>query len=165
MIGFIFAEGDRFNKGVERNGWGSLILGILTSLLLVFLVIGKGYFAAWEKNPQFSFGYLGYQALRSINTWSWIVFFLFGGLESLNFRSSILDYCREAVLPFYILHQTVILAVGSWVIHWDLGVGFKYLIICGISFLLIMAIYEGVVKRTMPLWFLFRLKPRRISVL
>jgi hypothetical protein len=132
---------------------------------LVYLVIGKGYFAAWEKNPQFGLGYLGYQALRSINTWSWIVFFLFWGLKSLNFRSSILDYCQEAELPFYLLHQAVILAVGFWVIHWDLGVGVKYLIICGISFLLIMAIYEGVVKRIVPLRFLFGLKLRKISVL
>lgn len=165
LIGFIFAGDPRFNEGVERNGWGTLILGIFTSFLLVYLVIGKGYIAVWEKNPQFGLGYLGYQALRSINTWSWIVFFLFLGLKSLNFRSSISDYCREAVLPFYILHQTVILAVGFWVIQWDLGVGVKYLIICGISFLLIMAIYEGVVKRTMPLRFLFGLKFRNISVL
>jgi len=85
-------------------------------------------------------------------------------LKSLNSRSSILDYCREAVLPFYILHQTVILAVGFWVIHWDLGVGVKYLIICGISFLLVMAIYEGVVKRAMPLRFLFGLKLKKISI-
>jgi len=164
LIGFIFAGDPGFNGGIERNGWGSLILGIFTSFLLVYLVIGKGYFAVWEKNPQFGLGYLGYQALRSINTWAWIVFFLFLGLKSLNSRSSILDYCREAVLPFYILHQTVILAVGFWVIHWDLGVGVKYLIICGISFLLIMAIYEGVVKRAMPLRFLFGLKLKKISI-
>jgi glucan biosynthesis protein C len=160
LIGYIFAADDRFNQAIERNGRMSLTMGISFSMLLGFLLFELGYFGSWEKQPRYDPGYLAYQALRSLTTWCWITFWLFCGSKCFNFRNSISGYCQEAVLPFYILHQTIILAVGFWVIRWDLSILVKYTVICAISLLLIMAVYEGAVKRLMSLRFLFGLQER-----
>ena len=46
-------------------------------------------------------------------------------------RSSekIRDYATEAVLPFYIIHQTMIVVLGFYVVKWQAGVMVKYLIV------------------------------------
>jgi hypothetical protein len=84
----------------------------------------------------------------------------------LNFDHKVLAYANEAVMPFYLLHQTVILIVGWTIIPLDIPVLLKYLLISTGSFVLIIAIYEIFVKRINPIRFLFgmRLKGRRIFV-
>jgi hypothetical protein len=72
-----------------------------------------------------------------------------------------LAYCSEAVLPFYILHQTVILCVGWYVIPWDIGMLPKYLIIAAASFALIMCLYEVLVRRFGVARFLFGMRPKK----
>ena len=68
----------------------------------------------------------------------------FGGC---NFKNKFLAYAREAVLPFYILHQTVIITVGFYVIRWKLSPAVKYLITVPVSFILIIALYDLLIRR------------------
>jgi hypothetical protein len=65
------------------------------------------------------------------------------------------------VLPFYILHQTIILLVGWYVIPLNLSILLKYLIISPISFLLILALYELLIKRVNAIRFLFGMRPKK----
>ena len=65
------------------------------------------------------------------------------------------------MLPFYLLHQTVILCVGWFVIRWQLGILLKFLIVVGISFPLILVLYELSVRRLDPVRFLFGMRPKR----
>jgi peptidoglycan/LPS O-acetylase OafA/YrhL len=64
------------------------------------------------------------------------------------------------VLPFYILHQPVILVIAFWVVQLQLPVIAKYIIIVVLSFVIIIGLYE-VVKRVSVLRFLFGMKLRR----
>ena len=80
------------------------------------------------------------------------------GAWYLNFSNKALSYCSEAVLPFYILHQTIILLIGSFIVQWGLGIMLKYLIISTSSLVVIMAIYELFIKRLNALRFLFGMK-------
>jgi hypothetical protein len=63
------------------------------------------------------------------------------------------------VLPFYIFHQTVLLAVGFFVVQWALPAPLKWLIIASVSFAAILALYEFLVRRWNILRFLFGMKP------
>ncbi len=72
-----------------------------------------------------------------------------------------LAYGNEAVLPFYIFHQTVILCVGWFVIRWNIGIGPKYLIIALVSFALIMALYDLLVRRFNVMRFFFGMRPKK----
>jgi len=90
---------------------------------------------------------------------SWMIFVLSLGAKHLNFKTKVLAYGNEAVLPFYILHQTIILCVGWFVIPWNIGVLPKFLIIAVPSFAMIMLVYELLVRRFNLVRFLFGMRP------
>ena len=85
------------------------------------------------------------------------------GRRFLNFNNRFLAYANEAVLPFYILHQTVIFIVGFFVIQWSSGIATKYLMITIVSFAVIMAIYEILIKRVSIVRSLFGMKVKNES--
>jgi len=103
----------------------------------------------------------------SIGNFCWVMFILSMAARYLNFSNKVLAYGNEAVLPFYILHQTVILLVGWFVIRWNISILPKYLIIIVISFPLIMVLYELFVRRFNVVRFLFgmRLKKKQPTTL
>ena len=63
------------------------------------------------------------------------------------------------MLPFYALHQSVILALGYFVIRSQLPDGLKYAIIVAGSFSIIAALYEGIVRRFTIARILFGMRP------
>jgi hypothetical protein len=69
-----------------------------------------------------------------------------------------LKYANQAVLPFYILHQTVIVGIGFVIRDWQWAVLPKYLFLATTSFTLIMVMYEYIVKRVTVLRVLFGMK-------
>jgi len=100
------------------------------------------------------------QALRGLLSWCWIIGILGLGRRFLNFNSKFLAYANEAVLPFYILHHSVIYIVGYYVIQWNVNVGGKFIVIAVTSFIIIMAIYELLIRRINLLRFLFGMKTK-----
>jgi peptidoglycan/LPS O-acetylase OafA/YrhL len=70
----------------------------------------------------------------------------------------ILSYANEAVLPFYILHHPVLVSVGYFVVRWAVPAVVKFAIIDALSFAIIMALYEFVVRRFNVIRFLFGMK-------
>jgi peptidoglycan/LPS O-acetylase OafA/YrhL len=63
-------------------------------------------------------------------------------------------------MPFYLLHQPVIIVVSYFVIQWDAGIPVKLLVI-GISSLLItLGLVELLIRRINPVRTLFGMKPR-----
>jgi hypothetical protein len=63
------------------------------------------------------------QALRGLLAWCWILGLLGLGRRFLNVNNTFLSYVNQAVLPFYILHHTVIYIIGYFVIvewkYWE----------------------------------------------
>jgi hypothetical protein len=97
----------------------------------------------------------------SIGNYCWVMFILSLAAKYLNFNYKVLTYGNEAVLPFYIFHQTIILCVGWFVIRWNIGIGSKYLIIAFVSFALIMALYDLLVRRFNVMRFFFGMRPKK----
>ena len=93
--------------------------------------------------------------LRGFCAWSWVLTLLGMGSRLLNSNNRILGYANEAVLPFYILHQPIILVIGFFVVQWNLGIAVKYLIIAPTSFIAILAVYDVLVRRVNVMRFLF----------
>jgi len=98
------------------------------------------------------------QAFRGLIVWCWIIGLLGLGHRFLDFNSRFLGYANEAVLPFYILHHTVIYIIGFYVIQRSSDIGSNFLIISIASFAIIMAIYELLIRRMNSLRFLFGMK-------
>ena len=69
-------------------------------------------------------------------------------------------YAAIAFLPFYILHQTVIIVIGFSVVQWHIAGLLKYLVICLSSLALSLLIYEIVIRWTRPTRWMFGMKAR-----
>ena len=100
------------------------------------------------------------QALRGLLGWCWIIGLLGLGHRFLNFNNKFLSYSNEGVLPFYIMHHSVIYIIGYYIIQWSGNIGSKFLIISITSFAIIMVIYEILIRRFSLLRFLFGMKTK-----
>jgi hypothetical protein len=155
VAGFLVFSDERTQAGVQRLRWLSLALAAAstaTYLVLSFQPAGLTF-----GTPLWAFA-LG---LRGLGSWSWILAALGFGRKHLNLSTPFVTYANEAVLPFYIFHQTVLLCVGYFVVQWAIPDLLKWVIILPASFAIIMVLYEFLVRRFNVMRFLFGMKPLR----
>lgn len=157
LYGYLIVRDRRIEQAIDRHLlWALAIAGLTTPLLLELarhLLTGN-----WK-----IYGSLGYTlitALKSFNCWCWIVIFLSLGRRFLNFNHLALQYMSEASLPFYILHQPIVLVIGFWIADWKVGVLMKFTILSSIAFIAIALLYELLVRRIDLLRIFFGLKPK-----
>ena len=152
IYGFIIVSNDRLQESIRRLRWVSLVTAALCWLALFSIWSKLGYMAHRTGRYPELFGILG------ISSWLWILAFLGFGFKHLTRSKPILSYANEAVLPFHILHQTVLLSVGYFVIQWKIPDLLKWAVIFAVSFPLIMALYEFGIRRFNVMRFLFGMK-------
>lgn len=155
-FGYLFCTNKRFWDAIERHAFSALALAAVTMAALAYLELSKSMPAIGYSAERF--GALG---LWTLCGWCWIITFLGMARKFLYFSNRFLSYANEAVLPFYVLHHMVIIGVGFYVIQWDIPVLAKYLLIIAMSFVIIMLLYEFVVKRTNVTRFLFGMRTKR----
>ena len=148
LIGYLLATDERYRPTIEKVRFISLILGLLTVVIAYILLAEMGLPGT---NPV-------YLLVRVTIAWCWLLTFIGFAAHHLNFSNSFLKYANQAVLPFYILHQTVIVVLGYLIKDWQWVVFLKYLFLVGTSFVIIMLLYEFGVKRVKVLRFLFGMK-------
>ncbi len=77
-----------------------------------------------------------------------------------TFWSRLAAYGREAQLPYYVLHQTPIIAIGYYVVGWNWPAVAKFWIIYLGSLAITLLVYELLVRRIGIMRVLFGMKPR-----
>lgn len=160
IYGYIFFMDHRFQETMVKYRNIALVIGSLGFLIVaVGLYVGGESFARMAMAPDYSLLSVGYQLLCSINTWTWLIFILGTGKKYMDKTSKMLNYANEAVLPFYILHQTVILIIGFYVVRWNIPMIAKFGVIAVTSFMAIMTLYEPI-KRFPPTRFLFGMRKK-----
>ena len=68
-------------------------------------------------------------------------------------------YLAAAVLPLYVLHQPIVVAVAYGVVGWHAPIAVKYVVIVAASLALTVAAYDLLVRRTRVTRFLFGMRP------
>jgi len=154
ILGYLLAAGPGLTDAMERHRHLGLITGAVTFILGYFLYQAT---ESWTWLPR----ELMMSCLRGILCWSWLIAICGYAGRHLRFSNAFLKYANEAVLPFYILHQTIILTIGYYVLRLDTHLWIEYLIIALGSLVVIMALYEGLIRRINLLRFLFGMKMRR----
>ncbi len=150
---------NRFTDSFKRCGWVCLALGTASmggEGVFIF-ILGYNYPGC----ESLSLMFVVFQIIMSIANWSWVVFILSLGVRHLNFNNKVVIYGNDAVLIFYILHQTIILIVGWFVTTWDIGILLNYLIIIVFSFPLIIALYELLIRRINIVRFFFGMRLKK----
>jgi len=96
--------------------------------------------------------------LKVVNLWSWILV-LFGlAAKYLNKPSRVIAYSNKAVYPFYILHQTITVVLGYYLMNLDWGFWSKFSLLIVGTFGISWLLYELIIRRIALLRPLFGLK-------
>ncbi len=148
IYGYLIATDLKFKRTIESHRMIALLMGAI--------VFAAGYFLVESGVSSSREHYFAF--LRTFNSWFWLVAILGFGSRYLSFNNRVLKYTNEAVLPFYILHQTVIVTIGFYIAYWDASVAVKYLIISISSFAVIASLYDLVIRRVNWLRFLFGMR-------
>jgi peptidoglycan/LPS O-acetylase OafA/YrhL len=149
ILGYTVAANEMFQLQIKRQRFIALVLAVSTTSGGYFLVT-SGYS---DRSVCFAL-------LRAFNSWFWLTAILGFGFTHFNFTNGLLKFANEAVLPFYILHQTVIVVFGFYMAGWALPVLLKYFILSVTSFSVIILIYGFGIRRFAAVRFLFGMKPR-----
>ena len=168
LYGFLIALNVRFETALRRGRRLALVAAIPATVGLIF----------WAGAIDASGGELmngsqvGWSALQALTGWLWIVAILgyasaivhersrrsSGKAPSRSHWTGFMRYANEAVLPFYVLHLTVIVCVAWFVVRWEASIGVKYFAVVAVSFAGTLALYE-LVRRSRITRFLFGMKP------
>lgn len=142
---------DTFWESMTRNRHIFLIGGIIGFPLLMWLWYGIGAFPVKDE----------IQALVKVfNMWSWILAIIGYAAAYLNKPSKKLAYANEAVYPFYILHQTIIIFLGYYLKDIDMGFFPKFSLMVIGTFGITWIIYEFGIRRYSLIRPLFGMKPK-----
>ena len=157
IAGFLMISNDRLQARIREMRWLSLGAGIVMTPAYLFLEFQTLY---PELHP---LGGALKDLLNCLVSWSWLLVVFGFGMQHLKVNTPFLKYANEAVLPFYIIHQTVIVTLGYSIVSWPIPDWLKFFIILLSSFGLTAILYEFLVRRNNILRFLFGMKvlPRR----
>ena len=153
LSGFLIVSHEGLQKNIQRFRWLSLalVVSLLVILFGLYMVYGEPSFGSLLYAPFFT--------LWGLWSWSWVLAILGFGMKHLNFNKPFLSHANEAVLPFYILHQPVLLVIGYLVVQWAIPDLAKWMIIFVSSFVIIIVLYELTVRRFNMTRVLFGMKP------
>jgi len=177
--GYLAVADPRIGEAFQRQWRPALVFA-----LLLFGAGGSLYAAgAAHGDPFTDFDplSLAFRLVKSIDGWLWVVAILglarsrFANRSRSSASSASVDradratlvrrlgaYANEAVLPFYVLHETVIVGIAYWILTWRIGAGAQYLLIVLSSLAATLLLYEVGVRRTRVTRLLFGLKPSRV---
>lgn len=142
---------DSFWDAVTKNRMKFLISGIIGFPLLMCL---------WYVIGDFPFKSEVQALVKVFNAWSWILTLIGYAAIYLNKPSKIVAYGNEAVYPFYILHQTIIIALGYYLKSVDIGFFPKFSIMIIGTFAITWVIYEFGIRRYSIIRPFFGMKPK-----
>ena len=154
VYGYLIFADNAIQQAIIRQRRISLVLALTSTLLAPIVVDAVG------QPPPFSpFAML--MVLASLLIWSTILAILGYGMRYLTASNRLISYANEAVLPFYILHQPVILPLGYFIIPLQLPILAKYLIITPLALGISLGLYEFGIRRLIVLRRVFGLKPHK----
>jgi glucans biosynthesis protein C len=152
IYGFVIFSNARLQEHIRKMRVVYLAGALAVSVVIFWLY---GYLLPPKGTP--SVLYFG--LLYMVGSWCWILTFIGFSLKTLNTKGAFLQYANEAVLPFYIMHQTVLLLFGYLILPRQIPSPVKWFLIAVSSFAVVLGLYEFAVRRFNVLRILFGMKP------
>ncbi|MEM9953346.1 MAG: acyltransferase [Chloroflexota bacterium] len=157
--GFMFFTDERFLKAIRRDWWIGVLVGIIG---VVTIGVGSttGFIGetAWEPVNGYTQGSITLNLAMPVAALSWGLAVFALAQARFNFDHAFIRYGQRAIVPFYVLHQPIILVALLYIVEWDAGLSTKIWTTILLSFVLTMLIYEIVIRRLAPLQRAFGMK-------
>jgi peptidoglycan/LPS O-acetylase OafA/YrhL len=158
VAGYLLMSEGRLLEAVRRDL--ALALGLALLVDLVMLVIGVPRFLdTWQQAPSYSWPYVWSYLLVGVQAWAWVHVVLGLGMRARSFRRPLPRSVGAAAMPFFLVHQPVILAVAFFVVRWGSGLFPKWVVIAVASFVL-SAVLATALARLPLVSTMFGVKPR-----
>jgi peptidoglycan/LPS O-acetylase OafA/YrhL len=174
LYGFLIASDPRLEAALRRARWPALAAGCAAAGALVAwagALSGSGPGLGAGVPP-------GWSALQGLAGWAWIVAIMgFAGSITARRRhpqasadsrpaaapeprwQRAARYGNQAALPFYLLHEPVIVAAAWFIVRWHAPALPQYAALVIVSFAATLALYELAVRRFRPARLLLGMKP------
>ncbi|MEH1130541.1 acyltransferase family protein [Micromonospora sp. CPCC 206061] len=168
LFGFVLAADGRFRDAMRRDAVIAAVVGVavFAAGMPLFLAVDEPF---TEVTPLA----MAARALFGVAGWCWVTGILglldrrrrrpapacTGPARPPSRKARAYAYLGTAVLPLYILHQPIVVAVAYHVVRWDASIPVKYLAIVAASLALTVAAYDLLVRRTPVTRFLFGMRP------
>jgi hypothetical protein len=153
ISGFIIVSSKRLQGHIMNQRWISLLLGVGLSSAYLYQLFSPSRLVFVAGITDWM-----YTLLSFFSAWSWLFAILGFSMRFLTFDRPLLRSANEGVLPFYILHQTVLLCIGYFVMTWEIHDVAKWVIVFITSFIVIMALYALFIRKFEIFRFLFGMK-------
>lgn len=156
FFGFYLADLASFWDTCEKYRKYFLIVSVTCAVVLFW----RYYWSVKLPKQQDASLYL-YGLLDGLHIWAIILTVVGYARHYLNFSNKWLSYLTSAVYPFYILHQTVIVGIGYYIVQWNSPIIFKLVALIVGCFLTIFSFYHFIIRPFILTRILFGLKPKQ----
>lgn len=136
LIGFLVAKSPAFWRAVDKSVRSALVLAAATGGLLLAARLN------WDAVRQDDALRSAFQVLRVFYAWAAIVLMLGLAQRWLDRPGKALTYLTQAIFPYYILHQTLIVAIGYALLTSGLPVWAEAAIVAGGTLAGCIMLYE-----------------------
>lgn len=130
---------------------------ILVPFYGLYLHFQKIIFFPWDQKTIET----AFDVTAIFGSWFWVITIIAYGQHFLNRPHPWLKYANEGLYPFYILHQTAIIAIGYYVCQRPWGIFVKFWIVSLLTLIMCVGIYFLIIRPFNVMRFLFGLKPIR----
>ncbi len=162
LAGFICIIQPALMDSLESNRRFALTIGFLGLLLVNYLRWNQ--YDPLDRRDIGGFLLIASNALRPIVAWGWVFALVGYGKRYLNKKAKVLDYLNQAVYPFYILHQTVIVVLVYYIVKTqNESILSKYMFTVAATFFITVGIYHLLIRPYALTRFLFGMKPKTVK--
>jgi len=145
VIGYLVISDERLRQAIRRDWAITLTVGSVTFLVGVIMTFSTGDLNI--ESPPHNLQDFVWWGLFVICGWCWTAFTLYIGMHFLNFSNRVLRYGQEAIVPFFVVHQPVIIVIAYFVVQWNTALIPKLLVVVVGSFAASLLLYQLIIRR------------------
>ena len=145
VAGHVLMSYPRLMEAVRRDVVIALCAAIGVDSLILLTGV-PGFLEGWQEGPSYSLMYVWAYFAIAVQAWAWVQFLLGLGMRVRSFQRPLPRSVGSAAMPFFLVHQPVILAIALFVVRWSAGIAVKWGVIVLASFVATAALATALAR-------------------
>ena len=133
VAGHVLMSDARLTEAVRRDVVIALSVAITVDAAILISGV-PDFLETWQDASSYSWMYVWSYFAIAVQAWAWVQLLLGLGMRARSFRRPLPRCVAAAAMPFFLVHQPVILAIAFFVVRWDAGIPLKWGVIVLTSF-------------------------------